>query len=89
VLPILDTGMFFTSNMVVKNSAIGIALSLAEISDFGKRILAMGHNPAWIRIPEDYAFVDSVHFVNQCVADNVNKNLDRTIVLIIQSFLLS
>jgi hypothetical protein len=86
VLPIIDVRLS-ASNYI--NDAIGIALSIAECSSFGKRMIAMGNNPTWIQLPDDGDFINEVKHIHTYVNESPISNIELTIELIIQSFLQS
>lgn len=68
------------------HTAIGLSLGIGEISSLGKYVLAMGHNPAWISIPENYGFSLSVRHVAACLSVEPLCRMEKSIGLLIQSF---
>jgi hypothetical protein len=68
------------------HSAIGLSLAIGETSSFGKRVLCMGHNPAWIAIPDDYGFTLSVSHLASCLSVEPLCRIEKSIGLLIQSF---
>lgn len=90
ILPIVDTHLFMTQHTGAPlQTALGLALGIAESSELGKRIMMMGHNPAWVRIPDEDSFSSVVERISQCAADNTTHSLEKCIRLLIQSFRLS
>lgn len=87
-LPILD----ISSNMQKNDSdafytAIGYAIIIAERSSFGKRILAVDHQPVWINFDANTNFVSIVeNILNKLKSvSNTAFNIDRAIDLLVLS----
>jgi hypothetical protein len=68
------------------HSAIGLSLAIGETSSFGKRVLCMGHNPAWIAVPDEYGLTLSVSHVAACLSVEPLCRIEKSIGLLIQSF---
>jgi hypothetical protein len=82
VLPMIDARLEGRD----MNTAIGLSLAIAELSSFGKRILCMGHNPAWISIPPEYGLTQSVKHLSSCLSESPLCRIEQSIGLLIQSF---
>jgi len=82
VLPMVDARLEGND----MHTAIGLSLVLAELSSLGKRILCMGHNPAWISIPSEYGLVKSAKHVSTCLSESPLCRVQKSIDLLIQSF---
>ena len=82
VLPMIDARL--ESNDM--HTAIGISLAIAELSSFGKRILCMGHNPAWISVPTEYELTASAKHLSSCLSESPLCRIEKSIGLLIQSF---
>ena len=82
VLPMIDARLEGRD----MNTAIGLSLAIAELSSFGKRILCMGHNPAWISIPAEYGLTQSAKHLSSCISESPLCRIEQSIGLLIQSF---
>lgn len=82
VLPMIDARLEGEQ----MHSAIGLSLAIGETSSLGKRVLCMGHNPAWIAIPDDYGFTLSVSHLGSCLSVEPLCRIEKSIGLLIQSF---
>jgi hypothetical protein len=87
-LPILDVSadmQKYDSNAFY--TAIGYAIIMAERSSFGKRILAVDHQPVWINFESNENFVTIVeNILNQLKSkSNTTFNIGRAIDLLILS----
>jgi hypothetical protein len=70
-------------------SAIGYAILIAERSNFGKRILAVDHQPTWINFNEGATFLSIVENICSKLKSNMNttSNMDRAMELLVLSMI--
>jgi hypothetical protein len=88
ILPIIDTSLYMCNRAI--HYATYISLAISENSNIRNRILAMGNQPIWIKLPADADFVTSATKIREVITqENTIKDIDRCMKLIIQSFLSS
>jgi hypothetical protein len=84
ILVVLDTG-FSMSEQNRLYDAVGLACSLVEISNI-RRILTIGHLPAWIHLNENMEFSQMVITVFENIGPCSSKHIQKTFDLLTDSF---
>jgi hypothetical protein len=84
ILVVLDTG-FSMSEQNRLYDAVGIACSLVEISNY-RRILTVGHLPAWIHLNEPMEFSQMVSTVFENIGPCSSKHIPKTFDLLTTAF---
>lgn len=72
IIPMLDVSFDIQMNTDAFYSAIGIALVIAQNSNYGKRILTMDNLPAWIILEPSSNFICDIENIMKSIKSNGN-----------------
>ena len=76
LIPMLDISFSIQTDTDTFYSAIGIALLIAQNSNYGKRILMMDHAPTWLMLDQNTNFISNVENIMETIKINGNTNLN-------------